>query len=219
VVEHLLKTYGYVAIFVVIALENVGLPVPGETILITSAIFAASTHELNVYAIVATAIAAGIGGSIGGFAIGRYSEQHFLHRFGPYVHIGEDDLRLGQYLFRRFGGRVVFIARYIAVLRSLASLLAGANRMEWHRFLLFTSLGAAAWAATFGFGAYALDQRIAELSRRATIPIVIVIVVLAIAGLRFIRHNRDRLQREADRAMLHSTLPIHSPRPPERGAR
>jgi len=191
--------YGYPAIFLIIALENIGLPVPGETILITSAIVAASTHQLNVYAIVATATVAGIVGSIAGFAIGRYSEQHFLHRFGPYLHIGEDDFRLGQYLFRRFGGRVVFVARYVAVLRSVASLLAGANRMDWRRFLIFTSLGAGAWAATFGFGAYAVDRRIAELSRRATIPIVIVIIVLAIAGIRFIQHNRARLQREADR--------------------
>src|SRR4051794_2666926 len=90
--------YGYAAIFLVIALENAGLPVPGETILITSALLAASTHELNVFAIVATSTVAAIAGSVAGFAIGRYSEQRFIHRLAPYIHIGEDDLRLGRYL-------------------------------------------------------------------------------------------------------------------------
>ena len=199
-IEQLLHQYGYAAIFIVIALENVGLPVPGETILVTSAIFAAETHELNVFGIVGIAIAACIAGSIGGFAIGRYGEQHFLHTWGPKVHLKERDLRLGQYLFRRYGAAVVLVARYVAILRSLASLLAGANRMDSHRFVIFTSLGAAAWAATYGFGAYALGRRLAELSASATIPLVAVVALLVIAGIWFVHHNRARLQREADRA-------------------
>lgn len=198
--QQLLHDYGYVAIFVVIALENIGLPLPGETILVTSAIFAAETHQLNVFVIVATAIAACIAGSISGFAIGRWGEQRFLHTIGPHVHLTAADLRLGQYLFRRYGAAVVLVARYVAVLRSLASLLAGANRMDAHRFVIFTSLGAAAWAATYGFGAYALGRRLAELSARAAIPLVAVVVAAVVAGIWFVHHNRARLQRDADRA-------------------
>jgi len=197
--EHLIHTYGYVAVFIVIALENVGLPVPGETILVSSAIFAAETHELNILAIVAVAIAACIAGSVGGFAIGRWGEHHFLHKVGPHVHLTEADLRLGHYLFGRYGAAVVLFARYVAVLRSLASLLAGANRMDSHRFVIFTSLGAAAWAATYGFGAYALGRRLAELSARAAVPVVAIVVALVIAAIWFVHHNRARLQREADR--------------------
>src|ERR1041384_7837867 len=141
--EHLIHAYGYAGIFAVIALENVGLLVPGETILITSAIFAAETHELGIVAIVATAAAAAFGGSIIGFTIGRYGERHLLHRFGRYLHLDEPDLRLGRYLCGRYGGRVVFVARFIAFLRALAGLLAGLNRMAWRRFLLFSGLGAA----------------------------------------------------------------------------
>jgi membrane protein DedA with SNARE-associated domain len=197
--EQLLHHYGYAAVFVVIALENVGLPVPGETILVTSAIFAAETHELNVFVIVAVAIAASVAGAVGGFAIGRWGENHFLHKYGPRVHITEADLRLGKYLFGRYGAGVVLVARYVAVLRSLASLLAGANRMDARRFVIFTSLGAAAWAATYGFGAYALGRRLAELSASAAIPVVAVVAALVIAALWFVHHNRSRLQREADR--------------------
>jgi membrane protein DedA with SNARE-associated domain len=198
--EHLLHVYGYAAIFAVIALENVGLPLPGETILITSAIFAATTHELNAVSIVITAAVAAFGGSLAGFMIGRYGERHFVHRFGHYLHLDERDLRLGRYLFQRFGGRVVFVARFIALLRSLASLLAGANAMPLKRFLIASGLGALAWSATFGFGAYALGREIEVLSARAAVVLGTLVLLAVIAGLWFLRRNRARLQIEADRA-------------------
>ena len=202
--EHLLREYGYAAILAVIALENVGLPVPGETILITSAIFAATTHELNALTIVITAAVASFAGSVAGFMIGRYGERHFLHRFGHYLHLDERDLRLGRYLFQRFGGRIVFVARFIAFLRSLAGLLAGANAMPLKSFLIASGLGALAWAATFGFGAYALGREIEVLSTRADAVLGIVALLAVIAGLRFLRRNRARLQVEADRAASRS---------------
>src|SRR5438105_5193036 len=195
--ERLLHPYGYFAVFAVIALENVGLLVPGETILISAAIFAATTHELNVIAIVITATVAALAGSIGGWAIGRYGERH-LHRYGRYLHLDERDLRLGRYLFRRYGGRLVFVARFVAFLRALAGVLAGLNRMESTRFMLFSGLGAASWAAAFGFGAYALGREIEALSARGSILMGFAVVVAAIAGFRFIQHNRARLQQEAD---------------------
>jgi len=198
--EHLLHAYGYAAIVAIIALENVGLPLPGETILITSAIFAATTHELSALGIVITAAVAAFGGSVAGFMIGRYGERHFLHRFGHYLHLDERDLRLGRYLFQRFGGRVVFVARFIAVLRSLAGFLAGANAMPVKPFLIASGLGALAWSATFGFGVYALGREIEVLSARAGVVLAVVVLVAVIAGLRFLRRNRARLQIEADRA-------------------
>jgi membrane protein DedA with SNARE-associated domain len=197
--EHLIHAYGYAGIFAVVALENIGLLVPGETILITSAIFAAETHELGIVRIVVTAAAAAFAGSVIGFTIGRYGERHLLHRFGRYLHVDEPDLRLGRYLFGCYGGRVVFAARFIAFLRALAGLLAGLNRMDWRPFLLFSALGAAAWAAAFGFGAYALGRRIQTLSSGATLLIAAAVVLAAMWGFRFLRRNRTRLQREADR--------------------
>jgi membrane protein DedA with SNARE-associated domain len=198
--EHLLHEYGYAAIFAVIAFENVGLPVPGETILITSAIFAATTHELNSVVIVITATLAAFGGAVAGFMIGRYGERHLLHRFGRYLHLDERDLRLGRYLFQRFGGRVVFVARFIAFLRSLAGLLAGANAMPLQPFLIASGLGALAWSATFGFGAYALGREIEVLSARAGVVVGALVLLALIAGVLFLRRNRARLQIEADRA-------------------
>jgi membrane protein DedA with SNARE-associated domain len=194
--EHLLHAYGYAAIFAVIALENVGLPVPGEAILITSGIFAATTHELNVLGIVIAAAAAAFAGSVAGFMLGRYGERHVLHRLG----LDERDLRLGRYLFQRFGGRVVFVARFIAFLRSLAGLLAGANAMPLKRLVIASGLGALAWSASFGLAAYALGREIEVLSARTAVALGIFVLLAAIAGLRFLRRNRARLQIEADRA-------------------
>jgi len=201
--EHLLRTYGYAAIFTVIALENVALPLPGETILIAAGIFAVTTHELNVFGVVVAAAVAAFCGSVVGFMIGRYSERHVLHRLG----LDERDLRLGRYLFRRFGGRVVFVARFVAFLRSLAGLLAGANAMPLQPFLIASGLGALAWSATFGFGAYAVGREIEVLSARAAVAVGILVLMVAIAGLRFLRRNRARLQIEADRDIDPARVP------------
>jgi membrane protein DedA with SNARE-associated domain len=200
--EHLLHVYGYAAIFAIVALENVGLLLPGETILVTAAIFAATTHELNVLGIVVTAAAAAFAGSLVGFLIGRYGERHLIRRFRPYLHLDERDLRLGRYLFQRFGGRVVFIARFVAFLRALAGLLAGLNAMPLKRFLVSSGLGALAWSATFGFAAYALGRRIEALSMGASVGIGAVVLSVAVAGFGFLRRNRERLQVEADRAAV-----------------
>jgi|SRR6478609_2271604 membrane protein DedA with SNARE-associated domain len=200
--EHLLHAYGYAAIVAVIALENVGLPLPGETILISSAVFAAATHQLNPVGIVIAGAVAAFGGSVAGFAIGRRGERRFVHRFGRYLHLDERDLRLGRYLFRRFGGRVVFLARFVAFLRSVAGLLAGANGMSWRRFVISSGLGALAWSATFGFAAYALGQRVELLSVRADVVFGIVVLLAVIGGLLLLRKNRARLQVEADRTVL-----------------
>ena len=196
--ESLLHTYGYAAIFVVIGLENAGLPLPGETILITSAIFAATTAEMNVFAIVVTAAVAAFCGSVGGFVMGRYGERHLL-RYAHYFHVDERDLRLGRYLFQRYGGRVVLVARFVAFLREVDSFLAGINRMGWKRFLACSSAGATAWAATFGFGAYALGKRVEIISARAGVAMTALVLIAVIIGFRVLHRNRSRLQRQADR--------------------
>src|SRR5437762_3533918 len=85
--QDLLHTYGYAAIFGVIALENVGLPIPGETILLTAAIYAGETRGLNIVAIVTSATAAAFVGSMAGFHIGQYGERHVLRRYGRYLHL------------------------------------------------------------------------------------------------------------------------------------
>ena len=196
----LLSKYGYAAVFVIIALENLGVPVPGETILITAAIYAGTTHHLSVALIVVTAAVAATTGGMAGFGIGRYGGDHLLPGYGRYLHLTDKNLRLGRYLFQRYGGRVVFFGRFIAFLRAFAGILAGLNRMEWTRFLVFNALGACSWAVMFGLGAYALGRRIETVSARAGLLITVVVALAAIAALWFVRRHHEELQREADRA-------------------
>ena len=103
------------------------------------------------------------------------------------------------YLFARYGGRVVFVARFVAFLRALAGLLAGINRMEWKRFMLFSGLGAAVWALDLRLRRVRAGTRGGSPVRtRAGVLIALSVIVAAIAGFRFILHNRSQLQREAD---------------------
>lgn len=196
----LLTKYGYAAVFVIIALENLGLPLPGETILIAAAIYAGTTQGLSVVLVVLTAAAAATAGGMVGFGIGRYAGSDLLDRYGHYFHVDDKNLRLGRYLFDRYGGQVVFFGRFVAFLRAFAGLLAGINRMKWNRFLMFNALGACAWASMFGVGSYALGRRIDTVSAGAGMVITGVVLVAAVSGFWFLHRHRNELQREADRA-------------------
>jgi membrane protein DedA with SNARE-associated domain len=197
----LLSHYGYLAVIVLIALESMGIPLPGETMLLTAAIYAGSTHRLNIGLVILAAVAGAILGDNLGYFIGREGGYRLLRRYGHRVGITDARLRLGQYLFRRYGGRVVFFGRFVAILRALAALLAGVNHMPWPRFLTFNAAGGFCWAMVYGIGGYAFGR---ELDR-VTGPFRWVLVVLALAGtigfVVFLRRNEERLQAEADRAL------------------
>lgn len=135
----LLTTYGYWAIFACIAIESTGIPFPGETMLLVAAIFAGTTHRLSIPLAILAAESFAILGDNLGFWVGREGGFRLLRRYGRYIHLDERKLKLGLYLFRRHGGKVVFFGRFVAVLRMWAAFLAGVNRMAWPRFLLFNA--------------------------------------------------------------------------------
>src|SRR5258706_2179629 len=144
-VTHLLATYGYWAVLLVVGLESTGIPLPGETMLVAAAIYAGTTHQLSIQWVIAAAAAGAILGDNLGFWVGREGGYRLLRRYGHLVRLNERKLKLGLYLFRRRGGTVVFFGRFVAVLRMWAAFLAGTHRMEWKRFLLFNALGGIAW--------------------------------------------------------------------------
>jgi membrane protein DedA with SNARE-associated domain len=193
--------YGYAAVFVVVALESLLLPVPGETVLVSAAIYAGRTHRLDVALLVATAAAAVVIGGGAGFLLGRMGGYPLLRRYHRYVHIDEAAMRLGQYLFLRYGGRVVFLGRFVALLRAFTAFLAGVNRMTTSRFFLFHTAGALAWASLFGFGAYMLSDRLQTVPHPAAILAAAVTAAGVVGGLLFLQHNFRKLQLEADRAI------------------
>src|SRR6185437_16033358 len=148
-VDHLITTYGYWALGAIIALESMAVPLPGETALIVAALIAATTNVLNISIVIAVAAFGAIVGDIIGFWIGREVGFRWLVKYGRYLRITEPRIKLGQYLFLRHGGKVVFFGRFIAVLRVLAAFLAGANAMRWAPFLLANATGGIVWASSF----------------------------------------------------------------------
>ncbi len=117
----LLAHYGYLAVVVLIAVESMGIPLPGETMLITAAIYAGSTHRLNIGLVILAAVAGAVLGDNLGYFIGREGGFRLLRRYGHRVGITDARLRLGQYLFRSYGAQVVFFGRFVAILRALAA--------------------------------------------------------------------------------------------------
>jgi membrane protein DedA with SNARE-associated domain len=199
--DYLLMTYGYLAVFILVGTESIGIPVPGETMLITAAIYAGRTHRLSIVLVIVAAAAGAIVGDNIGYTIGRLGGYPLLRRYGRYIRLDQRRLKLGQYLFRVHGSKVVFFGRFVAYLRTFAAFLSGANLMHWRRFLLFNALGGITWSLLFGVGGYLLGTQIERLSR----PVGIVLLIAGIVGLVgffvFLRRNEERLLAEAERAI------------------
>src|SRR5665213_2581393 len=197
----LLQAYGYWAVGGIVALESMGLPVPGETMLIGTAILAGSAHELNVFALVGAAAAGAIVGDNVGFWVGRDAGFPLVVRYGSYVRITERKIKLGQYLFLRHGGKVVFFGRFIAILRALAAFLAGVNYMTWRRFLVFNAGGGVIWAAVYGFGGWYFGNQASKLAGPAAIVLGLIAVVLLAIGFFYLRHHTGQLEARAEAAL------------------
>ena len=198
---HLLAAYGYWAVLLLVALESTGIPLPGETMLLTAAIYAGSSHRLQIGLVVAAAAVGAILGDNLGYWVGREGGYRLLRRLAPALHLDRRKLKLGQYLFRRHGGKVVFFGRFVAVLRAWAAFLAGVNRMPWPRFLLYNAAGGILWAALYGLGAYALGETIHRLAGPLGKGFAVAAVLAVVAGVVFLRRNEARLEEEADRAI------------------
>ncbi|MBA2391367.1 MAG: DedA family protein [Ktedonobacteraceae bacterium] len=199
-IHHLLITYGYLAVFIFVAIESTGIPFPGETMLLIAAIYAGTTHQLSLPLVIVTAALGAIVGDNLGFLVGHVWGYRLLSHYGRFIRLDERKLKLGQYLFMKHGSKVVFFGRFVAVLRAWAAFLAGANRMRWSRFLLFNVLGGIMWATLFGSGGYFLGDNI----HRVTGPFAIVSVVLGVSViityLIFMHRNQKRFMEEAERA-------------------
>src|SRR5580658_2030004 len=172
----LLHAYGYAGLALVVGLESLGLPLPGEGLLIMAAIYAGSTHELNPYLV---GVAAALGSSVGqmaGYGIGYGVGYRLLRRYGNRIGLTCRRLALGRLLFRRHGTKVVIIARFVIVLRVIAALLAGANRMPMQRFIVANVIGSVAWAAFYSVGAGMLGTQM----KHETGPIGITVGVVAV---------------------------------------
>jgi membrane protein DedA with SNARE-associated domain len=199
--QHFLSTYGYWAVFFFVAIESTGIPFPGETMLLLAAIDAGITHHLSILLVIVAAASGAILGDNIGFWVGREGGFRLLRRYGRYLHLNESRLKVGLYLFRKHGGKVVFFGRFVAVLRAWAAFLAGTNRMPWPRFLLFNALGGISWATIYGLGGYLLGDNINRLTGPVGIIFIVLAVLIIIASVVFVWRNERRLEEEAKKSL------------------
>jgi membrane protein DedA with SNARE-associated domain len=197
----LISAYGIWLIAGMIAIECVGVPLPGETVLVAGALYAGTTHQLNIGTVIGAAIVGAIVGNVVAFAIGRVYGYRLLRRYGRYIHLDETRVKIGQYLFLRHGGKVVFVARFVPVLRSVAGILAGANRMPWASFMSANVAGAVVWVGIDCTAAYLFGEELTKLAAPVGIALGAIVVAVLVAAARFVARHEKELAVEAERAL------------------
>ncbi|GBR26416.1 DedA family protein [Kozakia baliensis] len=195
--EHLLKEYGYGIVGVVVMLESMGLPLPAESLIIGASLYAASTHHIEIRWVVLAAVTGAIMGDNLGYLIGRSIGYRVLQKHGGKVGLTPERLTLGRFLFKRHGGLVVFIGRFVAVLRVFVALLAGANHMPWRSFLWHNALGGFFWAGGYSVATYYLGKEILRLSGPLALGVGTIVVITLGVALIFLKRNEKRLTEEA----------------------
>jgi membrane protein DedA with SNARE-associated domain len=195
-----LQHFGVWAIALLIMVEDFGIPVPGETILIAGAVYAGA-GRLNVVAVgVAAFIAAIIGDNIG-FAIGHFGGRALALRWGKYVFLTEERLNKAEAFFDRRGAIVITFARFVEGLRQANGIIAGITGMHWLRFLIFNAIGAALWVGTWVSLGYLAGDHITTIYHYITLYSYYVLIALAVLVVGYIAWRvRRRRRRSASAA-------------------
>jgi membrane-associated protein len=183
--------YGYWAVGAALLIENAGIPVPGETILLLASFLAYSQHELQLpWIIVVATLAATVGDNIG-FALGYYGGRPVLERYRTAFRIQDATLARGEELFARYGAVTIFFARFVFGMRIIAGPLAGVLRMPWRKFTVFNFLGAAVWVTVISSAGYLFGQHLGRLERDiGRFDMLAAILVLMGLGLLWWRSHR-----------------------------
>ena len=206
---NLVGTYGYWLIFAVVGLESVGFPLPGESSLIAGAVYAGATHRLSITLVIAFAVAGAILGDNLGFVIGRAGGYQVLRRYGRYVRLDESMLKVAEYLFQRYGIWIVFIGRFVTVLRTFAAFIAGESRMPWRRFAASNAAAIVLWATGVGLLGFELGSRF--VGPAGIVSAVTGGVVLGAVSLILLR-SMKRLEQVAEQALPGPLDDYHPPR-------
>ena len=200
IIDQLLTNFGYVAVIVAVGIESLGIPVPGETMLITASVYAGATHNLTIGGVIAAAVAGAVTGDNIGYLIGYRGGYHVLLKHGKRLHINQRQLKIARYLFDRHGAPVVFFGRFVSILRTYAAFLAGVSHMRWRRFVVFNAAGAVAWSVIFGLAGYYGQQAFKRLSTPVDIALGIVALGVIASLILYVRGHSERLARSAEQA-------------------
>jgi membrane protein DedA with SNARE-associated domain len=196
--DHLLSQYGYAVVGVFVAIESLGIPFPGETTIIAASLYAGHTGHLSPWLIWLVAAAGAIIGDNIGFAVGYWGGYRLLLRFGPKLHVSEARLKVGRLVFDEHGGKVVFFGRFVSILRTYAAFLAGSNRMEYARFLVFNAGGGIIWSGIYAIGFYYAGNALKGVRGPVDIALGVGAAILVVLFIVWLRRNEHRLERRAE---------------------
>jgi membrane protein DedA with SNARE-associated domain len=198
-VHHLVKVAGYPLLVLIVMGESSGVPLPGETALITAAVLA-STGELKIELVIPLAAGGAIVGDNIGYVVARKGGRWLLERPGRFERQRKEVLVIGEAFFERHGPKAVFFGRFILGLRTWASWLAGATRMPWRSFVVWNALGGICWAAAVGLIAYFLGKSAESAIETFGVYGLIAAVLAIISALLLGRRYRRRAASGAARS-------------------
>ena len=194
----LLLDYGLVLLFLLVAVESAGVPVPGETALVAAAVLAAPPHHnYSLVAVIAVGAAAAIVGDNVGYWLGRVGGRRLIYRWDFVARHADKVLPPSERFFRRHGPKTVFFGRFIAILRVTSAWLAGISHMQWWRFLAWNAAGGIIWAAGISILAYYAGQAVADSINRYGLYAVIVLIAVGVVGFLGVRAWRRRVVESA----------------------
>lgn len=187
-IEQYMLIFGYWAVFFGVMLENAGLPVPGETILLVAGYFSA-TGEFNIWLVMLIAATGAVIGDNIGFAVGHHYGRNFILRVGKYLWLTPKRFEHMENYFKSHGNKTILIARFITGLRVFAALLAGASGMKWSIFLVYNMAGAVIWAVVITalghFFGHSLPVLVQWVGRTGTILLVVAVIAAFVAWRMF----------------------------------
>lgn len=181
--------YGYLAVFALVMIEDFGIPLPGETVLIAAAVFA-GLGKLSIWWVIIIGFLAAITGDNIGYLIGRSGGHRLLVKYGKYIFISNDKLEKLEHFFERNGAKIVVVARFIEGLRQVNGILAGTTEMRWRKFVIYNALGAGLWVTTWSMVGYFGGSYINEFLKYATYFAYSAAVLIVIFVIYRIIHNR-----------------------------
>src|SRR5437764_9157368 len=191
-IEQYMLAYGYWAVFFGVMLENAGLPIPGETILLVAGYFA-STGVFRVPVVMLVAAMGAVVGDNIGFAIGHHYGRGFLLRVGRFFFLTPKRLEYMENYFESHGNKTILVARFITGLRVFAALLAGASgKMRWRVFFIYNVAGAVLWSVVITTLGYLFGQSLPLLVKwvgRSGTILLIAAIVIAVVVWRIRRHR------------------------------
>jgi membrane protein DedA with SNARE-associated domain len=193
-VTHFIEQYGLIVVFLLIAAESSGVPLPGETALVAAGVYASQGHYSIVTVIVVASLAAIIGDNIG-YWLGRELGRGFLQRYGYVRRFSERVLPRAERFFEKHGGKAIFLARFSAGVRVAGAWVAGFARMPWWRFFAWNAAGGIVWASTVGLVSYYFGQAAADaIGKYGLIGAAIIVggIAIALVTMRFWRRRREQ---------------------------